>query len=111
MELLIIILNKVEFLNDLLSVLVEVGIDQATILDSEGLGQHLAHEVPIFAGLRSLVGETKTYNKTILALIDDSKVVTELHKLLKKTNIDFTENGTGVIFSVSVKNIIKSTND
>ncbi len=110
MKLLIIILNKVELLNDLLSVLVEVGIDQATILDSEGLGQHLAYEVPIFAGLRKLVGETKAYNKTILALIEDSKVVTELQKLLKETNIDFTKNGTGVIFTVPVDNVIKSDN-
>ncbi len=106
MKLIVIILNKTEFLNELLSIFVEVGISRATILDSEGLGQHLAHDIPIFAGLKSLVGNSKTYNKTILALIDDDSVLKDLKKLLKETEIDFSKDGMGVLFTLSVDNII-----
>ena len=106
MNLLIIILNKSEYLNDLLSILVEAGISKATILDSEGLGQHLAHDIPIFAGLKSLVGDSKTYNKTILAIIDDVSVLSDLKKLLKETEIDFSDDGMGIMFTVPVDNII-----
>ncbi|MFH1416117.1 MAG: hypothetical protein ABIH89_08570 [Elusimicrobiota bacterium] len=106
MKLLVMILNKVELMNDLLSVIVEAGITKATILDSEGLGQHLAYEVPIFAGLRKLVGESKSYNKTILALVDDDTVLMDLKKLLKQTDMDFSKDGMGIIFSVSVDSAI-----
>ncbi|MFH1416276.1 MAG: hypothetical protein ABIH89_09370 [Elusimicrobiota bacterium] len=108
MELLVIILNKVELLNDLLSVLLESGISRATILDSEGLGQHLAYEVPIFAGLRKLVGDTKGYNKTVFALIDGNGEIPELQKLLEGTGIDFTETGTGIMFTVPVSSATRS---
>lgn len=110
MDLLVIVLNKVELLNDLLSLMVEVGIIQSTILDSEGMGHHLAYEVPIFAGLRRLMGEAKAHNKTILALIDDTKIIGELQKLLKETNIDFTHSGTGIMFTVPADNVIKPKN-
>ncbi len=110
MELLIIVLNKVELLNDLLSALVEVGITKATILESEGLGQHLAYEVPLFAGLRKLVGETRTNNKTIFALIEEHKLFDELHELLKKSEIDFLKDGTGVFLTVPVNQAIKYKN-
>ena len=107
MELLVIILNKVEFFNDLLSILVEAGITQATILDSEGMGHHLAYEVPIFAGLRRLVGEEKAHNKTVLALIKDIKMINELQRLLKEIDIDFAKPGTGIMFALPVSSIIK----
>jgi nitrogen regulatory protein PII len=108
MELLVIILNKPELLNELLSVLVEAGISKATILDSEGLGQHLAYEVPIFAGLRKFVGEGRTFNKTILALMDDSGRMQELQKLLKGLGIDFEKDGMGVLFTLPVNNVVGS---
>lgn len=108
MELLIIVLNKTEFLNDLLSVMLEAGISHSTILDSEGMGHYLAYEVPIFAGLRRLVGESKEHNKTVLALIEDRNILGEFQKLLKEINIDFTRAGTGIMFTVPVNNVIKS---
>ncbi|MFC2060997.1 P-II family nitrogen regulator [Elusimicrobiota bacterium] len=106
MKLLVIILNKTEFLNELLSILVEVGISKATILDSEGLGQHLAHDIPIFAGLKSLVGDSKTYNKTIMALVDDDSLLKDLKKLLKETDIDFSKEGMGLMFTLLVDKIM-----
>jgi len=111
MKLLIIVLNKVEFLNDLLSVLVEAGITKATIMDSQGLGKHLAFEVPIFAGLRKIMGETNSHNKTIMCLLeDDNKSVQELKKLLKETDIDFTKNDTGIMLTIPVDFAVTSEN-
>lgn len=108
MELLIIILNKEEYFEKLMSLLVEAGISGATISDSEGIGHYLAYEVPIFAGLRQLVGEGKTINKTILAVLDDKKVFSKFKELLAEENIDFTRPGVGVIVTVPVNEVIKS---
>ena len=111
MELLVIILSKTELLNDVLSVLIEEGITKATMIDSEGMGKFLAYEVPIFAGLRQLVGgDSQSYSKTIMAVTNDKETVPKLHALLKKDlNLDFTQPGTGIIFTISISNVIQSS--
>ncbi|MCK4402064.1 hypothetical protein KAW08_07170 [bacterium] len=107
MKLLFIVLNKEKHLEDVLSILVELGVSGATIIDSMGLGQFLAYEVPIFVGLRQLMGEEKTPSKTIFALIEGDKFL-ELKKILKEEGIDFTEPGIGIMFTVPVNEIVKS---
>lgn len=107
MELLVIILNRPESLNDLLSVLVESGITQATILDSEGMGRHIANEIPIFAGLKQLIGESSTHNRTILAIAKNKDLINDFQKLLKEIEVDFSKPGTGIMFSLPIENIVK----
>jgi nitrogen regulatory protein PII len=108
MELLIVILNREDYLQKILSLLVESGASGATILDSEGLGHFLAYEVPIFAGLRHLVGERKSANKTILAVLEDVDIFDTFKKLLIEENIDFTKPGVGVIITLPVNEVIKA---
>lgn len=100
-------LNKEEYLEDILSALVEFGVSEATIVDSEGSGHFLAYHVPIFAGLRQLMGERKTPSKTIFAIVENEDFIAKLQKLLKQENIDFTEPGTGTIFTLPVNKVIK----
>lgn len=106
MEVLIVILNKEEYLETILSILVELEVLGATILNSEGLGHFLAYEVPIFAGLRRLVGEKKAANKTILALVEKEDFLSRFTELLAQENIDFTQPGTGSIFTLPVSHAI-----
>ncbi len=108
MELLVIVLNKIELLNDLLSVMVEVGITDATVLDSGGMGHILAYEVPIFAGLRQLLGDSRNYNKTVFALIEKGDTFHQLLELLKEINIDFSQKGTGIAFTTPVDSFVVS---
>lgn len=107
MQLLIIVLNKEEYLEKLMSLLVEAGISGATISDSQGIGHYLAYEVPIFAGLRQMMGEGKTVNKTILALLNDDKTFAQFKELLIEEDIDFTKPGVGVVVTVPVNEAIK----
>jgi hypothetical protein len=107
MEFLIIVLNKQEYLEKILSILVELGAPGATILDSEGLGHFLAYEVPIFAGLRQLVGEKKSANKTILALVEGKGFFPKFKKLLAEEDIDFTKDGMGIVVTLPVNDAIK----
>jgi len=108
MQLLIIVLNKEEYLEKLMSLLIEAGISGATISDSQGIGHYLAYEVPIFAGLRQMMGEGKTVNKTILALLNDDKGFDQFKELLLEEDIDFTKPGMGVVITVPVNEVIKS---
>jgi len=108
MELLIIIVNKEEYFEKILYILVESGISGASILDSEGLGHFLAYEVPIFAGIRSLMGEKKSANRTILAVLENKSIFNKFKNLLVKENIDFTKSGVGIIATVTLSEVIKS---
>ncbi len=74
MHLLIFVLNKEEHLEEILEVFLELDIGGATIIDSIGMGRILAHDIPIFAGFRSLMQESRPGNKTILTVIDEKKI-------------------------------------
>ena len=109
MELLIIVLNKEEYFEKLVSILVEAGISGATISESEGIGHYLAYEVPIFAGLRQFVGgQSRSVNKTIMAVLEKKEAFDNLKELLVEEDMDFTKPGVGVIVTVPVNEVIKS---
>jgi len=108
MELLIIVLNREEYFEKLVSILVESGVSGATIFESEGLGHLLAYDVPIFAGLRKFVGESKSTNRTIMVLLDNKDIFPKIKRLLNEENIDFTKPGVGIIVTVPVGKVIRS---
>ncbi|TFH00619.1 MAG: hypothetical protein E4H13_07015 [Calditrichales bacterium] len=74
MHLLILVLNKEEHLEDVLEVFIELDIHGATIIDSVGMGRILAHDIPIFAGFRGLMHDSRQGNKTIFSVVDERKI-------------------------------------
>jgi nitrogen regulatory protein P-II 1 len=111
MELLIIVLNREEYFEKVVSILVESGVSGATLYESEGLGHFLAYEVPIFAGLRKFIGEGKSRNRTIIAVLHDKETFPRFEKLLAEEHIDFTVPGTGIIVTVPVNKVIGPENN
>lgn len=106
MYLLIIILNREEFLEELMEVLVELGITDATVVESQSMGKVLAYEVPIFAGLRFQTKGQRRYSKTILALVDDRQLADEIVQLLQEMDIDFMAPGVGRIVTIKVESAL-----
>ena len=101
MHLLVLVLNKEEFLEDVLTAFLEADVSGATIIDSVGMGRVLAYDVPIFAGLRkTLEGHRSApYNKTIFAVIPDEAQLQKAISLIEKVlNLDVP--GTGLLFVV-----------
>lgn len=101
MNLLVLVLNKEEFLEDVLTAFLEADVSGATIIDSVGMGRVLAYDVPIFAGLRkTLEGHRSApYNKTIFAVVPDE---VQLHKAINLVEkiLDLDVPGTGLLFVV-----------
>lgn len=98
MKLLVLVLNKEEFLNDILEAFVEVGITGATILDSVGMGQKLAYDIPIFAGLRKSI-KTPDYSKTIFSVVQDDETMEAAVKLIEEI-MDLNAPGSCLLFVV-----------
>ncbi len=92
MYLIIVFLTKEEILDDLLSILVELGSTDTTIIEGQSMGGFLAHRIPIFAGLRLQLGGKNVYSKTIFAISDDKGVGKKVVHLLRDSGYDFNES-------------------
>jgi len=106
MELLIIVFNKEAYTEKIISLLVEAGVNNVSLIDSEGAGHFLANEVPIFAGLRQLMGDNKTVNKIIMGVLEEKETFSEIKKLLLEEKIDFATNDLGFIITVPINNML-----
>ena len=105
MKLLILILNKVEKLEEVLEGFLEVGISGATVIDSVGMGHILSEEVPIFAGLRFMFAGAKPHNKIVMSVIKEEKEDEAVH-LLRSILGDMGKPGTGIVFSIPVDKVV-----
>ncbi|HHF42183.1 MAG: hypothetical protein DRI99_00355 [Candidatus Aminicenantes bacterium] len=104
MKLLILILNKVEKLEEILEGFIDIGISGATIIDSIGMGHVLSEEVPIFAGLRFMFVGARPHNKTIFSVIKEEKE-SEALALIKKIIGDLNQPGTGIVFTIKLDRV------
>lgn len=111
MYLLIIILNKEKYLDDVLSCLVELGVEDATILDTQPLEFALAYKVPIFAGLKLQLGERTQFSKTILFIVENMDMGKEIIKLLKTVGIDLEAKGVARIITLKIESVFGNPPD
>jgi len=103
-QLLIAVINEEEKLDEILSGFMELGVTGATILDSEGMGRVLSHDIPIFAGLQSLASRTRPKNQTIFSVVDDEKAEAVI-SLLQEICGDLESPATGIAITVPVSRV------
>ncbi|MGK7311973.1 MAG: P-II family nitrogen regulator [Candidatus Longimicrobiales bacterium M2_2A_002] len=105
MELLIAVINQEDRLDDILSGFLELGITGATVIDSEGMGHVLSHDIPIFAGLQTLISRARPQNQTIFSVIDDDAKVEGAIALLQEICGDMDNPATGIVFTIPVTRV------
>jgi len=99
MKLVLFFLNKEEHLQEVLEAFLELDINGATILDSVGMGRILAHDIPIFAGFRNLLQDSRPGNKTILTVVPEKKVI-PMTKAIEQIIGDLDQPGNGILISL-----------
>ncbi len=104
MKLVVIILNRVEFLEDLLTAFLEIGISGATVLNSVGMGQIVSRNVPIFAGLSDAFPGSSPSNRTILAVVEDRQVK-RMARMVEEVCGSLEEPGSGLMVSLSLDEV------
>ena len=105
MQLLIAVINHVEQVDDILAGFVELGITGATVVNSEGMGHVLSHDVPIFAGLRSLTARSRPSNQTLFSVVADDKVDAAI-ALMQEVCGNLETPGAGIVFTVPVSKVV-----
>jgi nitrogen regulatory protein P-II 1 len=104
MKLIIIFLNKIEYLDDLLAAFLEIGVPGATVLDSVGMGHIVSHDIPIFAGLRDFFAGSSPTNKTIL-IVTQKNMIPKIDEALKDVTEYHQKTGVAKMISVPVDDL------
>ena len=106
MHLLVIILNQEDYLDEILSELIELEVANATVLDGVAMERVLAKDVPIFAGLLQSTRGSRAYNKNVFALIPKKETAHQLVEILSELEIDLSDPSVGTIFTIPVDFIL-----
>jgi nitrogen regulatory protein P-II 1 len=106
MQLLIAVINQEERLDEILAGFLELGITCATVVRSEGMGRMLSHDIPIFAGLQSLLSSARPQNATVFSVIDGDDVVDNAIAMLQQICGSLDDPATGIAFTVPVGRVV-----
>lgn len=74
MQLLVAVVHHEELLDDVLSTLVELELPDSVVVESRSGLELLERDLPIFAGLRSLIPGGLDFSRLVLCLIDDDEL-------------------------------------
>ena len=106
MKLAIIVLNRIELIEDLLSAFLEIDIPDANVTDSVGMKHIISHDIPIFAGLMDSFTGSRPKSKTIFVNIED-EMEQKLIEVVRDICSDPDESDTGHILFLPVEYKIK----
>ncbi|HSH46146.1 MAG TPA: hypothetical protein VK966_09835 [Longimicrobiales bacterium] len=105
MQLLVAVINQEEKVDEVLTGFLDLGITGATVLNSEGMGRLLSHDVPIFAGLQTLTSRERPQNQTIFSVIDTEEKAEGAIALLQEVCGDLSNPATGIAFTIPVNRV------
>ena len=104
MQLLILILKKVEIQNEIMKQLAEAGIKGGTVLEGTGMAKTLSNmeDIPIAGMLRRILSdEEKEVCKVMMFILKDEQVMTT-RITIKKIIGDLNAPNTGIMFSIPI---------
>lgn len=108
MELLILILKKVEKVPELVKALAESGIQGGTILEGSGMAKELykMEDLPFFGMLKMLLMEESDHNCKMLLFAIKNGQSKDTMNLIESVIGDFNEPNTGIMFTVPITNMV-----
>ncbi len=104
MQLMILILKKIELMEPLLKKLAESGVKGGTILEGTGMAKELVNmeDLPIFGMLRMLLAEDSKANSKVMMFVLNEEGALAARKAVKKVIGDLNVPNTGIMFSVPI---------
>jgi nitrogen regulatory protein P-II 1 len=105
-----IILNEVDFLEEVLAAFVKAGVKGATILESQGMGRAIVankvNDTPLFGYLKTMLEGAHPYNKTIMAVVENEQIVQKVIEQLKLVkNQSKNKQSFGFVFTTPVAKV------
>jgi len=105
MHLLVCIIDREDHLDAILAGFVDLGVTGATLVKSEGMGKTL-EDLPVFAGLQSLLAQSRPQNTTVLSVIKDPAMLESAIAHVKTVAGDLAAPGTGIMFTIALDQVV-----
>ncbi len=105
LHLLVAVLNAPEKLDSILAGFVELGVRGATVIHSEGMGRVLSHDIPIFAGLQTLINRSRPENRTVFTVLS-ADLIDPVVSLLQESCGDLENPATGIVFTLPLDRVV-----
>jgi nitrogen regulatory protein PII len=106
---LFIVLNEMEYLDDILAGFTSAGVSGATILDSQGMAKAILggnnRHMPLFGSLKTLLGDSRPYSKTIFTVLNNESAADSVAEMVKGILCNTQCPGAGYMFSVPIGKI------
>lgn len=109
MHALILVLNKVDEMEDVLAAMMNAGVKGATIIDSQGMGSALVigdqQNIPLIGSLKSMFDREHPFNKTIFTVIETDELLDDVILAIRNTVGNLDKPGEGLMFTLPVTNV------
>lgn len=102
-----VILKKIDLIDEIMKKLAETGVKGGTIIDGTGMAKALVNmdDIPIFGMLRHmLVDEEKLTSKLLIFVLKEEQVKVT-RETIKEVIGDLSEPNTGIMFSIPIKDV------
>jgi nitrogen regulatory protein PII len=103
----ILVLDNLDKLEDVLLAWWDAGSPGITILQSSGAGRYMAglgarDDLPMFPGLRSLLGHREIHHRTLFTVLKSDEDVDRLFDATERVLGPLEQPNTGIIFALPV---------
>ena len=98
MHLIIAVIHNEELLDELITGWIDLGITDATVVETTDFLQRISHNVPIFAGFRSLTSGGMRHNHTVFTAIQDKEVLEAAISYLKNICRETSKSDQGIYY-------------
>jgi len=107
MQLLVLILKKIEFQAEIMKQLAEAGVKGGTVLEGTGMAKTLANleDIPIVGMLRRVLSDEENEICKVMMFVLKDKQVMPTRKIIKKIIGDFDAPNTGIMFSIPITDV------
>ena len=106
MQVLFVVLNEVDYLNDILEGFVDVGVTGATVIDSQGMASVIVNNsnqsVPLFGYLKKILEDSLPYNKTIFTVLQSDDLVEKAVAVVQDIVDEINSPNVGFMFTIPI---------
>jgi len=102
MQLLVLILKKVELYDDLMKHLANGGVKGATILEGTGMAEAIVNmeDLPMFGMLRRVLADEERETSKIMLFVETDEQVIATRAIIKEVIGDLKAPNTGIMFAI-----------
>jgi hypothetical protein len=106
---LFIVLNELDYLDDILGGFVDIGLSGATVLDSQGMANIIVNSSKqhsfLYGHLKKFMQDSLPYNKTIFTVIEKEELLQEAVSVVQNIIGHALRPGVGFMFSIPIAKI------